>query len=72
MTTVLFLLAALFVLAVGTLVFQAFRAPEGHEDASGFHFAPVAANRRASRESYSASSKHEVAAHVASQHLPAV
>ena len=72
MTTVLFLLAALFVLAVGTLVYQAFHAPEGQEDASGFHFASVAANRRVSRASYAASSDHEAAAHVASQHLPAI
>jgi len=72
MTTILFLLAGLSVLAVGTLVFQAFHAPEGHEDASGFHFASVAVNRRISRESYVASSDHEAAAHAASQHLPAV
>ncbi|MEO9111299.1 MAG: hypothetical protein ABI387_01475 [Lacunisphaera sp.] len=72
MTTVLFLLAALFVLAVGTLVFQAFHAPEGHEDASGFHFASAPANRRSSRQSYSAGAKHKAAVHVASQHLPAV
>ena len=72
MTTILFLLAALFVLAVGTLVFQAFHAPEGREDAAGFHFASVAANLRPARESYTASSDHEAAAHVASQHLPAV
>ena len=72
MTTVLLLLAALFVLAVGTLVYQAFHAPEGHEDASGFHFASVAANRRVSPESYLANSDHGAAAHVTSQHLPAV
>lgn len=72
MTTLLLLLAVLFVLAVGTLVYQAFHAPEGHEDAAGFHFASVAANRRPARESYTARSDHEAAAHVASQHLPAV
>jgi hypothetical protein len=72
MTTILFLLAVLFVLAVGTLVFQAFHAPEGHEDASGFHFASAPASRRPSREAYASNSDHEAAAHVASQHLPAV
>ena len=72
MTTIFILLGVLFVLAVGTLIFQAFHAPEGHEDAAGFHFSPVAAPRRAARESYSVVADHQAAAHVASQHLPAV
>jgi hypothetical protein len=72
MTTIFIVLGVLFVLAVGTLIFQALHAPEGREDAAGFHFSPVAAPRRATRESYAVVPDHEAAAHVASQHLPAV
>ena len=71
MMTILILFGVFCVSAIGLLVFQASRAPEGHEDAEGFHFAPQSAPRRAVREIYVIEQDHEVAAHGATRHIPA-
>ena len=72
MITILLLLGVLSVLAIGTLVYQAFHAPVGREDGEGFHYAVQPAPVRVARETYTRSDGHEAAAHVATQHFPAV
>ena len=52
MTTILLLLGILFFSAFGVLIFQARHAPEGHEDADGFHFAREDASKRKVRATY--------------------
>jgi len=72
MITILLLLGVLSVLAIGTLVYQASRAPVGHEDGEGFHYAVAPVQRRAVRETYTEASSHQGAAHVTTQHIPAL
>ena len=68
MITILLLLGVLSVSAIGILIFQPSHAPEGHEDADGFHYAPESAPRRTA---YAVSANDEAVAHVATQHFPA-
>ena len=72
MITILLLLSVLLVLAIGVLIFQASHAPEGHEDTDGFHYAPISAPQRVVREEYQNEPDHGAAAHVATQHIPAM
>ena len=72
MITILLLLGVLSVLAIGTLVYQASHAPVGHEDGDGFHYAVAPVQRRAVRETYTEAPGHQAAAHVATQHIPAL
>ena len=71
MMTILILFGVFCVSSIGLLIFQACRAPEGNEDAEGFHFAPQSAPRRVVREAYVIEQGHQAAAHVATHHLPA-
>jgi len=70
MTTILLLVAVLSILAFGLMIHQLRQAPEGHEDAAGFHFADRSAARRQARVAVKVEDSSG-AAHPATQHLPA-
>ena len=72
MITILLLLGVLSVSAVGVLIFQAYHAPVGHEDAEGFHFSPESAPVRISGEAYRGKSAHDAAGHATAHQLPAI
>ena len=72
MITILLLLGVLSVSAIGILIFQASHAPAGHEDADGFHYAPCSVPQRTLRGDYENEPDHSAAAHVATQHIPAM
>ena len=71
MITLLLLLGALCVTAIGVTVYQLKHAPEGHEDGEGFHYAPEFSPRRNGRAAVRVSDQ-VTAAHAATRHLPAM
>jgi hypothetical protein len=70
MMTTLLLLCGLSISAVVVLIFQAFHAPEGHEDADGFHFRHKSVPSRKSVAVYDVDSAHG-AAHAITNHFSA-
>jgi hypothetical protein len=71
MITTLLVLGLLCFASIGVLIFQALHAPEGREDAAGFHYSRGIAPQFRARAAHKVDEAHG-SAHGATQQVPAM